>query len=320
MKPLRVGILLTSAFGLAAGGQRLWAGARLEANALSGDGGYRERSFSAAVRLPWETPDGRNGPEPISRFGFRGARTVYGLEDAPETRTTEIGGGLEFFERASLDLGFWNTPATSDQPGAYQANGWNGSFSVWGPGWFPNLRFDRPNKDGLLDSSISLSWGKTDHEERFERVMRRGRQNYWAVLEERYAGLSLTETFWGITSLSLNGETHSYEQDIERLAQRLEFLSLNNVSAANTLELLQGFADKSWGVGFVQVLRSWGDLSLSWQRTTYIIGISPRSDRAKLQTTGYIGPYFSVTGTYEQFKPKGQEKTNYAGFGVGVSF
>ncbi len=315
-RPLRFALLL-AAWGLCA--PRLRAGLTVEGSALQGDGGYREKTLSAdfhyAFPLEWDDPD---IPSPFTGFWVRAQRTGSerdGAQDA--TFTTEGGAGIEIFQRSSFELSYWITPALSEQAGAYRARGWELAATAGWAGWIPELDPEpgRPPPD--VETQITLSVGRNNHEERVAVSTRTVR---WALLREDVLGLALGQTYWRTTTLRFFGENHAYDRDIRRLSQRLEFFPLRNTHATASQELLEGFVRRSWGADLTQFVGKYLELQGLWRRSSYESGGSSRSDTYRGRATVFLGLYFSIHGLYETFKAEGRPGTQYAGGGLAVYF
>jgi len=289
--------------------------ASLEAGGLRGEGGYKEKSLDARLFVPL---DGGGDENPtLSAFRLNGGRTGYEQDDADPTHSVRAGGGLEFYDRAAVDVDFFNTPAPSDDPGSYRASGGEIAFSLWGHGGLFGFTPQESRAAGLLDTRLEIFAGGIAQEFRIRRPLR---GDEWSPVEEDYQGASAEITFWGLTTFSALAEHHRYAQDVSRAVQVLSLRADRSDAAALNLSLLQGFLKNRWGLGLEQDVTRWATLSGQWRRATYVHDGAGRTDTLTARATAHLGRRLFIEVLHETIDGADARPQRYRGLTAGLRF
>ncbi|MBV9080935.1 MAG: hypothetical protein JO102_07445, partial [Elusimicrobia bacterium] len=232
-----------------------------------------------------------------------------------------IGGGLEFYERARASVVFWKQPEPDDSPGAYRGSGYRSTVRYFGPGFFPYLG-PHGNGHGRVESELELSLDGTNHQSRVRGTLRN--PAHWGELDETRYAARFTEEFPHLTALGesdvyVSGETHHFDQNLDRLDRLLQLPLLRQHVAAGSLELVEGFVNKEWGFGLNQDVTKWVTLGGEWDRTEYAL-TQPRADRVVGTATIRLGHFLSVTGSSERVHRKGEDDLVYDSAALDLRF
>jgi hypothetical protein len=278
-------------------------------DSLSGPRDYKESALEGGVSIPMEEAG------VLDRLDFSLNRTAYGVKDSTApTVTWTLNGDVSFQNKMGAGLSLWTTPAPQElRQGSYRASGADLSGRMRWDGFWP---FWKPAAPSFLETEPEAFLGLSKQEEYFViplplRTIRR-----WGSVDQSYFGGSMTETFWGGFRLGGEGRRYAYNKDLGALSDRLEFLSLSDAGTAASFDQMLGFPRASWGFRAGQALWSWGDLSASWKRTSYLIGRASRSDTTSAELS--LSPWHMLTlrFRYEVSRPRGRAADEYKGLGL----
>ncbi len=140
------------------------AGVDSSVRSLWGPHGYSEQEVGATLTFPWVALGESLYQRPVSAWWTGASGSTFKQDNLSQSYRGELSGGMEFWGRSSLDLAIWMMPRPNNNVGAYRAEGLQATFSIWGPGWLPNVaraeETDRP-----IRSELALFVGYTQHEE-----------------------------------------------------------------------------------------------------------------------------------------------------------
>lgn len=287
---------------------------------VSGPRDYRETTVDAgffARRTPVKSGKSKKRPKKSpfveGMWGFA-SRSSYGVRNSTQTTVTWMGGvGLDLKNGFGVDGSYWATPGPKNPgDGAYRARGADGGFSSRWRGVIPFARPGRRSIRGFL----YLSGGWAVHEEYFVTPLPARRALQWYPIHQSNGGAAVRWTFFNSFTTGMEGRLYRYNRDLQSLSDSLAFMPLSNLGAAGTYELVLGFPEKSWGFKVGQDLWDWGDVTLRWRRTDYVIGLFPWSDTSSASIGVYVWRGCGFRARYEVNKPKGGRAAEYKGFAV----
>jgi hypothetical protein len=299
------------------------------AERVSGPQGYRENTYDAGLffrRSPAPKPKKIRGrgkkkspPKPpiekprlVEGGWCFASRSAFGKA---ETVSWSGGAGLDFRKGFGADLSSWAMPGPkSPSDGSYRAQGMDAGFSTRWRGLVP---FRRPYRRSLR-TLLYVSGGWATHQAYFANAFDGNPPNHWFTTRQTHAGAYLTWTLFGSLSLGADGRLYAYDRDIRALAGSLTPLS--DLGMVSTYDLVRGFPERTWGFKASQSLWTWGDLTLRWRRTGYVIGRAPRSDTASISLGVYFWRACGVRTRYEVSKPQGRKQLEYKGLALDVGF
>jgi hypothetical protein len=291
----------------------------LRGSALSGDGGYRERTLDAALTVApkWEWDDPET-PWPFNAFLFRVGRAGYERDGAEgPTYRTGAAAGVRLFSRSSFEVAYAVTPELSESSGAYRGREWRVSAAAGWEGLLPRIDLEAPAFGRDFETRLTLGYGRTTHE---ERVQVSTRPLEWVGLREGYISFGLAETFRRATTVRVLLERRGYDGDLAGFFAAGDYFPLAATKASARPELLHGFVSGAWEAGIERFFGEHFKVSADFRRAKYEAGQAPEADTLRLRADVFLGLYFSAHGIHESFRPQGLAGSTFAGGGIGFHF
>lgn len=278
---------------------------------VAGPRDYRERTADAGFF--YKRPRKKRQKHFVEGgWGFA-SRTAYGVRNSTQTTVTWMGGlGLDLAHGFGVDGSYWMTPGPQvPGDGSYQARGADGGVSSRWRGMLPFVRW--PGRRSV-QGNLYLSGGWAVQEQYFIAPEAFG----WYAVHQSNAGAALTWKFFDSFSLGAEGRLYSYNRDLE--AESLTFVPLAAAGVAGPYDLILGFPARSWGFKAGQDLWFWGDLSVRWRRTEYVLGVFPWSDTVSAAVGLYLWRGCGIRARYEVNDPMGGPPAKYQGVAVELGF